>query len=209
MKNQHFQSSAFAACSFKKLFSVVFSTVFLCWNLCLFGGRDLPLSDSFLKWFLMVWAPFWLPKPSRRSPGRIPKKRQHFMLIFINFGLFWRSPGETENRQKMLGCTWVVLLFLRQKRICRKVDFQDGMLVDVGFQNVNFGSLVLVFLIYFEIFYQEEPCKLKEVMCLATLRLARHTGSIRSSSSSSSSNSSLARHVMVCNISSCKSQQQQ
>ena len=157
----------------------------------------------------MVWAPFWLPKPSRRPSRTHPKKTSKFDAYFYRFWAVLATPWGTENRQKMLGRTCTVLLFLLQKRFCRKVDFQDGILVDYGFQNVNFGSLVLVFLIYFWIFYQEEPCKLQDIMCLATLRLARHTGSSSSSSSSSSSNSSLARHVMVCNISSCKSQQQQ
>ena len=85
MKNQHFQSSAFAAFLFKKLFSVVFSTGFPCWNLCLFGGRDLPLSDPFLEWFLMVWATFWLPKPSRRPSRTHPKKTSKFDVYFYWF----------------------------------------------------------------------------------------------------------------------------
>ena len=152
----------------------------------------------------MLWTSFWLPKPSRRPSRTHPKKTSKIDAYFYRFWAVLATPWGTENRQKMLGRTWVVLLCLLQKRYCRKVDFQDGILVDFGFQNVNFGSLVLVFLIYFWIFYQEEPCKLQDIMCLATLRLARHTGS-----SSSSSNSSLARHVMVCNISSCKSKQQQ
>ena len=54
------------------------------------------------------------------------------------------------------------------------------------------------------VFYQQQPFKLQDMMCLATVRLARHR-----SSSSSSSSSSLARHVMSCNILTCKSQQKQ
>ena len=98
MKNQHFQSSAFAAFSFKKLFSVVFSTVFPCWNLCLFGGRDLPLSDPFLEWFLMVWAPFWLPKPSRRPSRRHPKKISILDTNFYWFFTVLGTPQGTQNR---------------------------------------------------------------------------------------------------------------
>ena len=148
MKNQHFQSSAFAALLFKKLISVLFSTGFPCWNLCLFGGRDLPLSDPFLEWCLMVWAPFWLPKPSRKPSRTNPKKTSKIDAYSYRFWAVLAVTWGTENRQKMLGRTCTVLLFLLQKRFCRKVDFQDGILVDYGFQNVNFGSLVVIFLIY-------------------------------------------------------------
>ena len=92
MKNQHFQSSAFAAFLFKKLFSVFFSTGFPCWNLCLFGGRDLPLSDPFLEWFLMVWATFWLPKPSRRPSRTHPKKTSKFDVYFYRFWAVLATP---------------------------------------------------------------------------------------------------------------------
>ena len=92
MKNQHFQSSAFAAFLFKKLFSVFFFSGFPCWNLCLFGGRDLPLSDPFLEWFLIVWATFWLPKPSRRPSRTHPKKTSKFDVQFYRFWAVLATP---------------------------------------------------------------------------------------------------------------------
>ena len=104
MKNQHFRSSVFAAFSFKKLFSVVLSTGFPCWNLCLFGGRDLPLSDPFLEWCFMVWAPFWLPKPSRRPSRTHPKKTSKFDAYVYWFWTVLATPWSTLN---CLKTTWM------------------------------------------------------------------------------------------------------
>ena len=92
MKTQHFQSSAFAALSFKKLFSVVCSTGFPCWNRCLFGGRDLPLSDQFFTWFCMVWAAFWLTKSSRRRSRTHPKKTSNVDAYFYRFWAVLATP---------------------------------------------------------------------------------------------------------------------
>ena len=100
MKNQHFQSSAFAACLFKELFSVLFSTSFPCWNLCLFGGRDLPLSDPFVESFFMVWATFWHPKPSRRPSRTHLKKMLKIDTYFYRVWAVLATPWDTENRQK-------------------------------------------------------------------------------------------------------------
>ena len=139
MKNQHFRSSVFAAFSFKKLFSVVFSTGFPCWNLCLFGGRDLPLSDSFLEWFLMVWATFWLPKPSRRPSRTHPKKTSKFDAYFYRFWAVLATPGAPKIDEKQVKWYPTALLFLLQKRFCCEVGLEDAILDDVGFQNVNVG----------------------------------------------------------------------
>ena len=161
MKNQHFQSSAFAAFSFKKLFSVVFSTVFPCWNLCLFGGRDLPLSDPFLEWFLMVWATFWLPKPSRRPSRTHPKKTSKFDAYFYGFWAVLATAGGTRNREKMLWCSCMVLPFSLQERFCRELDFQEGILVDVGFENVNFRKVFQLFFISFGCSIRSNPVHCK------------------------------------------------
>jgi len=127
---------------FFPLFSPVEIFAFLEGAICLF--RIHFWSD--FSWFGQH---FGSQNPPGGLPGRIQKKRRKLMPIFILFRAVLATPWGTENRQKMLGCTYTVLLFLLQKRFCRKVDFQDGILVDYGFQNVNFGSLVLVFLIYF------------------------------------------------------------
>ena len=55
----------------------------------------------------MVWAPIWLPKPSRRPSKRHPKKRlnfdTYFLLIFDNFGDPLEHPKSQKNVMTHLG----------------------------------------------------------------------------------------------------------
>ena len=139
MKNQHLKSSAFAAFLFQKLFSVLFSTCFPCWFFCLFGGRDLPLSDPLLEWFLMVWASFWLPKPSRRPSRTHPKKTSKCDAYFYRFGAVLATPGAPKIDEKQLRWYPTALLFWLQKRFCCELGLEDAILDDFGFQNVNCG----------------------------------------------------------------------
>ena len=152
----------------------------------------------------MVWAPFWLPKPSRRPSRRHPKKYQFLTPTFTDFSLFWAPPRSPEIVPKTFRGVWAVLPFWLQKRFCYETGLQDAILDDFGFQNVYFGRVFSSIFCIWDVFYQQQPCKLQDIMCLATVRLARHR-----SSSSRSSSSSLARHAMSCNILSRKSQQQE
>ena len=155
----------------------------------------------------MFRRPFWLAKPSRRPSRRHPKKISIFDTNFYRFWTVLGTPQGTQNGPKNipggLGGTPILApkaLSLRNRS--PGCNFRRCWLP----KRLFWKTFSTIFCIW-GVFYQQQPCKLQDIMCLATVRLARHTGSI--SSSSSSSNSSLPRHVMVCNISSCKSQQQQ
>ena len=145
MTSQHFQTFTFSIKMFRELFSLRFCFKFSSQNRWRFCRRDLSLSETFLEWFLMVWAPSWLPIPSRRPSRRHPKKSLNLIRIFIDFWLFWRPPGGPQNRKKMLGRTWVVVPFWLQKRLGKKMSLQDHVLEHFGFQNWYFGEDFWVF----------------------------------------------------------------
>ena len=160
---------------------------------------------SDLSWFGQH---FGSQNPPGALPGGIQKKLQKLMPIFIDFGMFWRPPGGTLNCLKTTWTHPVGTPIFAPKAILSQSGLPGWNFSRLGLPKRQFWkpcSCIFDILGGLGVLYQDEPCKLQDIMCLATLRLARHSGS----SSSSSSNSSLARHVMVCNISSCKSQQKQ
>ena len=59
-----------------------------------------------------------------------------------------------------------------------------------GFQNVYFGRVFSSIFCIWDVFYQQQPCNLQDIMGLATVRLARHRSSSSRSSSSSLANQS-------------------
>ena len=107
MKNHHFQIFTFPINLFQKLFSLRFCSTFPSQNLGFFCRRDVFWSGPFLKWFLMVSAPIWLPKPSRRPSRRHPKKTLNFhtsfLLIFGCFGDPLEHPKSQKNVMTHLG----------------------------------------------------------------------------------------------------------
>ena len=100
MKNQYFQIFAFSIKMIQELISLRFCSTFFSQNLWVFCKRDLSLSEPFLEWFLMVWAPIWLPKPSRRPSWRHPKKILNFDSHFYWFLAVLATPWSTQNRKK-------------------------------------------------------------------------------------------------------------
>ena len=89
---------------------------------------------------LMVYATFWLPKPSRRPSRTHPKKTSKIDAYFYWFGAVLAIPGVPKIDEKQLRWYPTALLFLLPKRFCCEVGLEDAILDEFGFQNVNFGS---------------------------------------------------------------------
>ena len=117
MKNQYFQIFTFSINSFQELIFLCFCSTFSSQNLWCFSRRDLSLSEPFLRWLFMVWAPIWLPKPSRRPSKRHPKRTLNFETHFYWFLPVLGTPWSTQNHKKMLGRTLMVVPFWLQKRL--------------------------------------------------------------------------------------------
>ena len=108
-KNQYkiniFRVLPFSRLSVKTRFRLLFSRFFLL-EIVAFSGRFFFLCRGcFCIDFRCFWAPFWLPNPSGKASGRVPKKRQiliaFFLSIFTYFWLFWvprRAPKIDQER---------------------------------------------------------------------------------------------------------------
>ena len=107
MKYQHFQIFTFSLKMLQELIFLCFCSTFSSQNLWVFCRRDLSLSEPLLEWFLMVWAPIWLPKPCRRPSRRHLKKNLNFetylLLIFDCFGATLEHPKSQKNVMMHLG----------------------------------------------------------------------------------------------------------
>ena len=106
-KNQYkiniFRVLPFSRLSVKTRFRLLFSRFFLL-EIVAFSGRFFFLCRGcFCIDFQCFLAPFWLPNPSGKASGRVPKKRQILIAFFYRFlrifGFFW-SPGGPQKSTK-------------------------------------------------------------------------------------------------------------
>ena len=100
MKNEHFEIFTFSIKMFRELIFLCFCSTFSSQNLWVFCRRDLSLSEQFLDWILLVWAPIWLPIPSRRPSRGHPKKSLNFGTYLYWFLAVLATPWRAAKSQK-------------------------------------------------------------------------------------------------------------